>query len=312
MNYKVAILCALSTTTLAGCKGGGGGGWLVGKDGLMANITEAGTLGEGYDLGSTERLNGIACRYLDEAWVVGDSGTVLYTSDAGKSWTSQNLGTTANLKALATQDDGPVFVVGSGVFLTATPQYTTGAASWTNLSDGSVDFTAVAAAQQASTVLAVSSDGGLWSYANGQLTRRTTLTGMRSIAVAPNGQFAVAVGDGLYRSTDAGITWNQIQVDPSFAYQAVSIAESGEAVAVGNNGVVSRIDVDGRVLTQNLGATNLLAIHIAPSDDYSGRGYASGEGGQVFLTEDSGWTWTTGPNVGRDVLSIDEIGFGHN
>src|SRR6185295_19184997 len=70
MNFKVAILCALSTTTLAGCKGGGGGGWLVGTSGLMANVIK-GKLGQGYDLGTATTLNGIACRYQDEAWVVG-------------------------------------------------------------------------------------------------------------------------------------------------------------------------------------------------------------------------------------------------
>lgn len=311
MNFKVATVCALSTLALAGCKGGGGGGWLVGSRGLMANVIE-GKLGQGYELGVDAQLNGIACRYQDEAWVVGNDGTVLYTSDAGKSWSSQDLGTTAHLRSLATQDDGPVFVVGNGVFLTATPQYTTGAGAWTNLGDGVTNFRSVAAAQQAATVLAVSDDGGLWSYAAGQLTRRTTLAGMRSVAVAPNGQVAFAVGDGLYKSIDGGISWNQLAVDPSFAYQAVSIDESGEAVAVGDHGLVSRVDLDGRVLTQHIGTDQLMAIHLTPSDDYTGTGYASGVGGQVWLTEDSGWSWKMGPKVSETVLSIDEIGFGHN
>ena len=80
----------------------------------------------------------------------------------------------------------------------------------------------------------------------------------------------------------------------------------------GAGGVVSRIDADGRVLTQRLGDADLKAIHIAPSDDYSGLGYASGVGGQIWITEDSGWTWKKGPNVGRTILGVDEIGLGHN
>jgi len=312
MKLKVAILCAVSSTTLAGCGKGGGGGWLVGTSGLMVNVDPAGNLGDGYNLGATEQLNGIACRYLDEAWVVGNAGTLLYTSDAGSSWTAQDLGTVANLRSLATQDDGPVFVVGDGVFFTARPAYTTGAAQWTNLGDGTTNFRSVAAAQQGTTVLAVSDDGGIWSYAADRLTRQTTLAGMRAIAVSSDGNSAFAVGDGIYTSRNGGLTWNAVTVDPSFAYQAVTIDEGGNAIAVGDAGVVSRIDADGRVLTQRVGDASLMAIHITQSDDYAGTGYASGVGGQVWLTDDSGWTWRKGPNVGRTVLGVDQIGFGHN
>lgn len=312
---KTAIVCvALSTTFIVGgCKkGGGGGGWLVGTEGMMQNIDAEGRTGNGYDLGSTETLNAIACRYLDEAWVAGNNGTLLYTSDGGKSWASHELGTAAHLRSIATQDDGPVFVVGEGVFFTSSPQYTTGKADWVQLGDGETNWVSVAAAQQATTVLAVSEDGGIWSFADNALTKRTTLTGMHAVAVSPDGQTAIAAGEGLFRSNDAGRTWSAIAVDPSFAYADVWIGEDGEAIAAGANGVVSRIDRDGRVLTQHLGTSDLKTIHIAPSDDYTGLGYAAGEGGQVWITEDSGWTWKKGPNLGRTVLGADEIGFGHN
>jgi photosystem II stability/assembly factor-like uncharacterized protein len=307
------VISAFAVTGLASCKkGGGGGGWLVGESGLMQNIDGNGNTGDGYDLGATERLNAIACRYADEAWVVGDKGTLLYTADAGKSWASQNLGTDAHFRSLATQDDGPVFVVGDGVFFTASPQYTTGKAEWVQLGDGKTSWTSVAAAQAASTVLAVSDDGGIWSVENGALSKTGSLPGMRAVAVSPDGQIAMAVGEGMYRSTDAGKTWRELEIDASFAYSDVWIDENGEAVAAGAGGLISRIDADGRVLTQRLGTADLKTIHIAPSDDYTGLGYAAGVGGQVWITEDSGWTWKKGPNVGRTVLGVDEIGLGHN
>jgi photosystem II stability/assembly factor-like uncharacterized protein len=315
MKLKVAILCTvLAASASAGCKkrGGGGGGWLVGSEGLMANVDERGHLGEGYELGQTEQLNGIACRYIAEAWVVGNNGTLLYTSDGGESWESQNIGTTANLRALATQDAGPVYVAGDGVFLTANPDFVTGQAEWTQLGDGVTSFRSLAAAQQGTTVLAVSDDGGIWAYESGQLVKRATLAGMRSVAVSPDGQLAIAAGNGLYRSTDAGKTWTSITVDATFAYEDIRIEETGEALAVGAAGLVSRIDTEGRVLTQRVGATDLKTVHIAPSDDYTGLGYAAGVGGQIWLTEDSGWTWKMGPNVGHTVLGADEVGIGHN
>jgi len=316
MRSKVVILlCTIALVAAASCKGrrgsGGGGGWFVGSSGLMVNVDTHGQLGAGYDLGATETLNSIACRYLDEAWVVGANGTLLYTNDAGRSWSAQNLGTTAELRSLATQDAGPVFVVGDGVFYTATPAYETGAATWTNVGDGTTQFLSVAAAQHASTVLAVSSDGGLWSYDNA-LTRVTTLPGIRAVAVSPDGETAIAVGAGVQRSLDGGKTWSTLTVDAGLSFADVRINDDGEAVAVGTAGTIARIDGEGRVLVQHVGSTDLKTVHIAEiGDGYTATGYAAGVGGQIYMTTDGGWTWTVGPNVGRTVLGVDEIGDGH-
>jgi photosystem II stability/assembly factor-like uncharacterized protein len=311
MRFKVVLLC-VALSTVAACKkkgsgGGGGGGWLVGDDGLMMNVRSDGTTGDGYDLGGTDALRAIACRYIDEAWVVGDHGTVLYTTDAGDSWDFQNLGTTANLRALATQDTGPVFIAGDGVFLTANPQLVTGKADWKQLGDGVTSFRSVAAAQHATTVLAVSDDGGVWSYASGSLVKQTTIDGARAIAVSPNGQLAIVVGNGVARSTDAGTTWSTLS--SSGAFEAVRIDDRGDAVAVGHAGAVARLDADGRIVEQTLGTQNLHALHVL---GYRATGYAAGDGGQTWITHDGGWTWTPGPNLGRTVLSVDEIGDGHN
>ncbi len=317
MRIKVAILCAaLAATASTGCKkkgtgGGGGGGWLVGSEGMMAQVDPNGRLGAGYDLGATETLNGIACRYQAEAWVVGAAGTLLYTADGGASWSAQNVGTTANLRTLATQDAGSVFIAGDGVFMTAVPEFVTGKAQWTQLGDGVTSYRSVAAAQEASTVLAVSDDGGIWAYEAGTLTKRTTLAGMHAVAVSPDGETAIVAGAGLQRSLDGGKTWTALAVDSSLRFEDVRINDDGEAIAVGAAGIVARIDGEGRVLTQRVGTADLRTLHISPATDYSGTGYAAGEGGQIWLTNDSGWTWTAGPNVGHTVLGVDEIGAGH-
>ena len=314
MRSKVVLLCCVVALASVGCKkkGGGGGGWLVGEQGLMANVQGDGTLGEGYDLGATEQLNAIACRYLDEAWVVGNSGTLLYTADAGASWDAHDLGTAANLRALATQDAGPVFIAGDGVFFTAIPDFATGAATWQQLGDGTTRFRSIAAAQRASTVLAVADDGSVWSYVKGsevELQRIMTLDDARAIAVSPNGQHAIVVGNGISRTSDGGATWSLAEQSPH-RFNAVRIDDAGDAVAVGTNGSVAKIDAEGRVLLQTLGGgAELMSLHVL---GYSKRGYAAGNGGQIWLTQDGGWTWTPGPNVHRTVLGIDEIGDGHN
>lgn len=315
---KAAILCVGILLAAGACKksgtggggggGGGTGGWLVGTNGMMLNVESNGAA-SGYDTASNETLNGIACRYSGEAWVVGTHGTLLYTDDAGASWRPQPVPTTADLRALATQDFGPVFIAGDGVFLTSTD---TGA-HWTSLGDGKASFRSVAAAQDGETVLAVSDDGGLWSYENKQLVKRTSLAGARAVAVSPDGQTAILVGDNLIaKSTDFGHTWAPLSSTENVRYDDVRIDGNGQAVAVGAGGAIAHIALDGTIVMQHIGSADLHTIHIAEiGDDYESVGFAAGEGGHVWITRDGGWSWSEGPNAGHTVLGVDEIGEGH-
>lgn len=325
---RKVLLLVCGALAIAGCKkngptgggGGGGGGWFVGESGLMVNIDpeEAPDDVASYPLGTDQALEAIACRHRAEAWVAGASGTLLYTSDGGAEWTTQVLPTTADLHGVATQDHGSVFLVGDGVFLTAVPD-ARGNAIWTSLGQD-VRYLGVAAAQteagapsteRTKTVLAIDETGGIWAYADGALVRRSEVAGASAIGVAPDGQLAIAAGHGLARSSDGGHTWTQLEVDPSIEFHDVRFDRRGDAVAVGSGGAVARIDPEGRVLVQRIGTADLTTLHVAPTDDYSGIGYAAGVGGQVWITYDSGWTWEAGPTAGGTVLGVDEIGEGH-
>jgi photosystem II stability/assembly factor-like uncharacterized protein len=315
---KVVILSIGLVLSVGACKktgggggGGGGGGWLVGRSGLMVNAQSSGTIA-GYDLASTETLNGIACRYSGEAWVVGDHGTLLYTDDAGASWQPQTVPTNANLRTLATQDWGPVYIAGDGVFLTSTAP-TSGGAHWTSVGDGLTSFRSVAAAQNATTVLAVSEEGTLWSLEDQQLVGRGTFAGARAVAVSPGGDIAVMVGDNMIaRSTDGGRSWSSIALPESIRFDDVGLDDDGNAVAVGSAGALARIGADGRVAVQHLGSADLHAVHIAEVGyDADGLGFAAGEPGNVWITRDGGATWTAGPTVTEAVYGLDMIGLGH-
>jgi photosystem II stability/assembly factor-like uncharacterized protein len=311
MRNLVAFVCIAMAA--AACKksggtggGGGGGGWLVGSSGLMENLDANGKLGAGYDLGASQQLNSIACRYQGEAWVAGAQGTLLYTRDAGATWAAQAVPATGDLRAIATQDAGPVFVVGDGAFLVSSD---TGA-TWQSLGDAHTLFRSVAAAQQGDTVLAIAGDGGLWQYA-GSLAQLTTLSGARTVAVSPDGDTALAAGHGLWRSVDAGHSWQALVVDPALVFDDVRVGEDGTAVAVGSGGAIAMIAASGAVAVQHAGTADLHALHIADPDSVDATGYAAGDGGAVWITHDAGLTWLAGPNVGRTVLGVDEIGFGH-
>lgn len=308
MRIQLAVLCA--ALAAAGCKkkgdggggGGGGGGWLIGSAGLMVNIHDDTIVGD-YDLGSTANLNAIACRYLEEAWVVGDDATVLYTNDGGLSWRSQTVPTTAHLRTLATQDDGPVFIGGEGTFLVTHDS----GATWSALGDGSKTFRSMSAPQASSGVLALAEDGGLWSYDLETLSHRTTIAGARAVHQTPDGEIVMTAGTGISRSIDGGMTWRALDVDPTIVFDDIRVIEDGTAVAVGANGTIANIALDGAVTLQNVGTANLRTIYIHGDE----MGYAGGDAGQVLITEDAGLTWRIGPNVGRTVRGVDGIGFNH-
>ena len=308
MRIHVAVLFAVLAA--AGCKkksggpagGGGGGGWLIGSSGLMVNIHDDALVGE-YDLGSEANLNAIACRYQAEAWVVGDDATVLYTNDGGRSWTSQTVPTTARLRTLATQDDGPVFLGGDGTFLVTMDTGKT----WTSLGDGATSFRSMSAAQLGTGVLALSDDGGLWAYDRGTLTLRSTVPGARAVHQTPEGDIIMTAGAGIARSLDGGVTWRQLDVDPSIAFDDIRVNLDGTATAVGADGAIANVGINGVVSLQHVGDKTLHTIHI--HDDEVG--YAGGDDGQVLITDDSGLTWRIGPNVGRTVRGVDGIGFNH-
>ncbi len=311
MRIHVAFLCVALAALGAGCKkggtGGGGSGWLVGNAGLMAQVDPNGQLGNGYDLGATETLYGIACRYQGEAWVVGAKGTLLYTNDAGVSWSAQVVPTIGDLHGLATQDAGPVFVAGDGTFLMSTDTGTT----WTELGDGTTNFRSVAAAQEGTTVLALGTDGSVWTYDGSALVKQTTIAGAHAIAVSADGQTAMIAGAGLSRSLDAGKTWTALNVDTSIAFEDVNLDEDGDAVAVGTRGAIANVEADGSVTVQRAGIADLHTLHIADADDSDAIGYAAGEDGQIYLSTDAGRSWSAGPNVGRAVYGVDQIGAGH-
>ena len=318
MRARVAIVLCLSVATIAACKrgggtsggggggGGGGAGWLVGSSALMDNVESSGELGPGYKLQSTQDLNGIACRYAGEAWVVGNAGTLLYTDDAGVTWTQQAIPTTNALRAIATQDAGPVYVGGDdGVFITTDTGKT-----WTQQLAGT-SIVAISAAQQGNTVLALDTDGGLWSLNGNTFAPIGQFASARGLAVSDDGSIALVVGNGVWRSANAGMTWTQLAVDPSVSFSAARVGIDGTAIAVGDGGAIVSVDTNGTATVQHVGTSALYALHIPDVDSPDQTGYAAGATGQIYVTHDSGATWALGPNVGRAVYGIDEIGAGH-
>jgi len=303
---RTGVFVACTAVIANGCKKtgtgrGGGGGWLVRQAGLVVNI-EDGTPQGSYELGSDEQLNAIACRGLTEAWVVGAHGTVLHTTDAGEDWEAIVAPTGAQLRSLATLDSGPVHIGGDGTFLVTTDM----GASWTDYGDGRTSFRSLTRSAN-DRILALSDDGGLWKFDAGVLERRTTLDGARAVHASSGGDIVMTAGRGIQLSHNGGATWEPLAVDPDLVWNDIRVNADGSAVAVGDAGAIANIDVRGGVSVQSVGDAALYTLHT----HHNAVGYAAGEDGVVLISEDVGTTWRIGPNVGRSVLGVDEIGFGH-
>jgi photosystem II stability/assembly factor-like uncharacterized protein len=297
-----------------GSGGGGGSGttkpppaWLVGEVGTVAHVGADTSVGFASTPIQELQLNNIACRNQGEAWVVGDVGSVIYTNDGGATWTAQHVPTTADLRAVATQDDGPVFLVGNGTFLESDD---TGA-TWRELGDGVATFRSVAAAQDGGTVVAISDDGGVWSY-DGVVSRTSTLTGARAVALSPDGMLGLVVGaNAMWSSADGGATWNALTVGQNVSFDDVRLDQDGNGVAVGTGGAVALVQPSGEVVLTHAGTADLHTVHIGGWGSVGTEGYTAGEGGQVYMSADAGWNWEIGANVGHTIYGMDSIGEGH-
>lgn len=161
----------------------------------------------------------------------------------------------------------------------------------------------------------MSDTGAVFSIENGQLVSRGSFVGARAVAISPDGDSAILVGDHLIaRSSDGGRTWTPLAVGGNVRFDDVRIDETGAALAVGSSGTIAHIMPGGAVILQQVGPADLHAVHIADADDGAGAeaiGFAAGDNGRVFITRNGGNTWSAGPTVNGTVLGLDMIGVGH-
>lgn len=312
ITISVVLLIALS-----GCKkkssgpGGPGGAWLVGQDGLMADLGLDDRLGDGYDLGTDHDLLGIACKGLDTAFVVGELGTLLRTFDGGESWDVIDLETTRTLRSIAIGSGSTIYVGGDALLTMSRDAGTT----WTRMPvDPASSWLAVASGHDAQHgALALDTSGQVWreDVVQHDMVPVATLAGARVVAASHDGAQAVIAGSGrtLLRSRDAGSTWTAIDLGRELELHDAWVTVTGVILAVGADGVVARIDAAGVVSVSQPGAGTLRSVHI----NGAGRGLAAGDDGEVLSTRDGGATWTVlDLGLTGTVFGVDEVnGDGH-
>jgi photosystem II stability/assembly factor-like uncharacterized protein len=295
----------------AGCKkksgGPPGGSWLVGEAGLMTNLLDDGTLGDGYDLESEHDLLDIVCRGADTAFVVGEQGTMLRTFDGGESWESIDLGATGTLRSVATAGPAVVLVAGDGTLQRSADS----GATWTALAtDPQISWLAVAGDHDGGAV-ALTASGTVWRYpTTGAGAAVGELVGARAIAASHDGYHVAVVGAGssVLRSDDAGASWRTVSIGSDLELRAAWVTEAGDLIAVGD-GTVLRASADDQIQIGAPTTATLRTLHI----NGAGHGLAAGDAGTVLMTHDMGATWTAlDLGLTGTVFGVDEVdGHGH-
>lgn len=136
--------------------------------------------------------------------------------------------------------------------------------------------------------LFVSGDKGVtWSI-------RSTLAVSDGVAIAAgetSDELYLATRSGMvYRSTDAGLTWNPAGVATAPDVADMVIRTNGDVLLLTETGLVLRSNDDGATFTfhATLGASNFVAID---GDEGGGNLYALTASGEVSRSDDGGTTW---------------------
>ena len=288
-------IAVVSCAALAGgCKkkGGGGGAWLVGDDGLMANVHPDGAVGT-YDPGTDGDLRGITCLDDETAFVVGDGGVFLRTFDGGRTWERRDLGTTAALWRVDAAWPGSIYVAADdGLYHSADLGH-----SWTRVSD-TPDWRAVTVDDDGATSLALTASGDVWI--DGAITTR--IPGARGVHVSHDGRVAAIAGDdgAILRRVDGG-AWEAFSVDGAPDLRGVWANEDEVITAVGDDGVFAAVTADGAVRAAGFGGPDLHAVYLEPTV-----GYAVGDDGAVYRLDGGSWSRLDLGLTGR-ILAVEDL-----
>ncbi len=239
-------------------------GWAVGAFGTILHTRDGGQSWRLQLSRTMEQLFSVDFADTQNGWVVGRSGLALHTTNGGQTWVTQPTGSERHLFKVAALDPQHAWAIGDWGAILATQD---GGTSWENRSlSRDVILNGMSwpdrehgwIVGEAGTILATSNGGADWVDQTSGVEK--TLFGVSF----PDTQHGWAVGlDGLIlRSTDGGQTWRVQHGDP----QIGALEQVGFKEALDN--------------------PSLYDVAVAGGD-----GYAVGDNGSVFASNDGGETW---------------------
>ncbi len=239
-------------------------GWAVGAFGTIARTRDGGKSWRPQVSRTVEHLYSVDFADVLNGWVVGRSGLVLHTRDGGESWEMQASGTDRHFFKVEALDKQRVWIVG--------------------------DWGAIHATRDA---------GKTWED---RALPRDVILNSQSWPDADQGWIVGEAGT-IISTTDGGVTWNDQTSGVEKTLFGVFFADAQRGWAVGIDGIILRTTDGGQMwqvqqgdtqvgaleqvgFAEALGNPSLYDIAVAGQD-----GYAVGDIGCVYASEDGGNTW---------------------
>ena len=302
-------------------------GWIVGSDGFIKKTTNSGLDWIQQKSGTTLTLKSIQFTNLNIGWICGEEGIILKTTNGGLNWSSLMSGTIENLTDIQFCDANTGYIVGySGTIL----KTTNGGLSWTSQTSNTIsdlfsvdfvdNFVGYAVGRKLSTSnsykIMKTTDGGMNWLEKPLPDGYTDWSSINTVEFvdANTGWIGIGFGDmnkgKIYKTTDGGDTWTQQYVG---TVEKTATTHKDNHVIDNGNGIRSIFFKDSYngyavsgtigyarsiITTTDGGSTwiqkcyewesdGLLSIYVSDS----GKGWAVGFAGIIYITEDDGYSW---------------------
>jgi len=225
----------------------------VGDRGTVARTDNGGETWTAVPSGVAADLRSVAFASPDVVVAVGANGTILRSGDGGRTWQPRVSGVSTTLRSVAWPAPSIAVAVGDDGVVLRSPDE---ALTWTAVPTGTSAAIRAVTFLDGNTGVAVGGDDRLWQ--SSRVVLRTGDSGATWSPVgAPSGlrlygvtaistTAVVAVGEkgASLRSTDAGRTWQPVEVDKT-AWLATVSASGQTLVATGESGKIFRSENGG-------------------------------------------------------------------
>jgi photosystem II stability/assembly factor-like uncharacterized protein len=287
-------------------------GFAVGQGGRILRTDDGGVTWKPRSMNTNVALSTIAGRTNMDLVLAGEGGTITGSADGGDTWVIQRHDTTSHIVGLKFANANRGVAVAREGFTIRT---TDGGNLWTSYPVFSVlPYMPAFGAWGGDTLLSLASNAYVYRSMDGgsswtQFSRGGTMYHI-AVATLPAGngfllgQMSAPVDYGriVYRTTDYGATWTEVQ--RRLVGTAFTFVDTTEGFIVGYAGALWKTTSGGVSWLQKVSRTAQNLNSIAFANKLSG--IAVGDSGVIIRTEDGGETWVIeASGVQENLLKVD-------
>ena len=263
-------------------------GWITGASSDIRKTTDGGATWVQQSFGVGSGNNDIWFKDLNNGFVIGNNGILRKTTNGGATWQTISSGVTVTLRRIFFANNNLGFVACSNGQILRT---TDGGNTWNTITTGAGGINDIFFVDANTGYL--SSSNNLFKSVDGGLTWSTVTTGaslpiLRIFFTDLNTGYLSVGGEGIYKTTNAGLTWNNNTTLNGLydTFYAIYFTDANTGYIGGDLGKINKT-VDGGLTWKNMTTglgTELFTVFATNRDT----AYTGGKEGKIFKTENGG------------------------